>query len=224
MKPTMRQKSKRQKSTRRKAIRRTYKQVKGGNPFVLNIKWTESSPLFGFFNEKGDSDDVIFDKINTYLDMIQSKIQTYADLTLLMSKLEEADKAINQFKTQRFQTHYHKYNGGNLVLKLRKKAVHIGKSIQKAISGQTEANKGKQDRAFVSRILQERRQERRDNPREYTPPIENEINLPPAPMGQGNKFNRKERIEFNTMMSKLGQKASHNVGISPNQKKIFNEL
>ncbi len=229
----MRQKSTRRKSTRQRALRRTYKQVKGGNPFILNIEWNKYG-LFGVLQKKGDSDNVIFDKINTYLDMIQSKIQTYADLTLLTSKLEETDKAINQFETQRFQTYYRDYNDGKLVLKLRRKAVHIGKSIQKAISdeadkatlSQIEANKGKRYRADLNRFLERRRQNRERSPRVYRPPHENENKLRLAPIEQGKNSNRNQ---LNTAIyileqQKRAQNAAQRALISPDDKRILNTL
>jgi hypothetical protein len=239
MEPKTRQKATRQKSTRQRAIRRTYKQVKGGAPFTLNIKWNKYG-LFGILQEKGDSDNVIFDKINTYIDMIQNKIQTYADLTLLMPKLEEADKAIDKFETQRIQTHHSGYNGSDLVLKLRKRAVAIGKSIQKAISDekeeatlrQIEANKGKRYRAGLNRFLEERRQNRERSPRVYIPPNEYGNKLRPvpmvhsAPMGRGNNSNRNK---LNTAIyileqQKRAQNAAQSALISPDNKRILNTL
>jgi hypothetical protein len=170
---------------------------------------------------------VIFNKINTYLDTIQSKIETYEDKTLLMLKLKEADEAINQFEKQRVQNHYG-YNDGHLVLRLRKRAVAIRKSIQKALLGQSEeANKGKKYRADLERFLQQLRQTRKRSPRIYTPENGNGNNLPPAPMRKNNKFNRNQ---FNTMIHALEQqKAAQNASaqnalISPSQKGILHAL
>ena len=218
MKLKMHQTTIRQKSTRQKAKRRTYKQVmKGGNPSKINIKWNTGSQLFGVIR-KGDDEMEIFNKINDYLDTIQSKLKTYADKKLLLAWLEEANNNIDQFERQRFQTYYRGYNGDQLVLKLRRRAVAIGKSINKETAGQ-------QYQSYSNRIREQIREERKHTPRTYIPPIEN--NLPPAPMRNGNHFNRKQ---FNNMMHKLEQqKAAQNASeqnalISPSQKDILRAL
>ena len=229
----MRQKATRQKSRRQKAIRRTYKQVKGGAPFILKIEWNEYG-LFGVLQKKGDSDNIISDKINTYLDMIQSKIQTYADKTLLMSNLKEADKAINQLETQRFQTYHDGYNDDELVSKLRRRVIAVGKSIQKAISdeadkatlAQIEANKGKRYRAGLNMFLEERKQNRRDAPRVYRPPNEywNKLHLAPIEQGKNSNRNQLNSAIYILKQQKRAQNAAQSPIISPDDKRILNTL
>jgi hypothetical protein len=225
MKPKMRQKATRKKSRRQKATRRTYKKViKGGDPSNIGIEWSIVIPLFGVIKQ-GDNDKDIFNTINTYLEMIQDKIDTFAVKKELMPWLENADNAIKRFKKQRDEREHIGYNDDGFVSTLQKRAAAIRKELTKAISDQTSSqtgveNRGKQYREGLNRFRQQLRNKRIYTPRVYIPPKQNGNNLPSAPKANGNNFIRNE---FNTMMSKLeqqkaAQKAAQKALISLSEK------
>jgi hypothetical protein len=129
MKPKMRQKATRKKSRRQKATRRTCKQViKGGDPSNIGIIWEN-----GIF-EKKHTDKQIHKKIDEYLDIILSKIKSYADKELLKHWLRKAGEAINEFETKQpgMYTAAHKEY---VVSMLRLKARGINNEIDRAILG-----------------------------------------------------------------------------------------